>query len=87
MQSHIAGESGDKVIVVEVWESQAAQAEFMNSQLGPAFAEAMCRRPRGWSGYRRGGRSHALRVGSFDSLLASSVMFDILTHTRANGWP
>lgn len=36
--SHIAGEQGDKLIVVEVWESQAAQAEFMHSQLGPAFA-------------------------------------------------
>jgi hypothetical protein len=40
MISHVAGESGDKLVVVEVWESQAAQAEFMNSQLGPAFAEA-----------------------------------------------
>ena len=38
MLSHVAGEQGDKLIVVEVWESQAAQAEFMQSQLGPAFA-------------------------------------------------
>jgi quinol monooxygenase YgiN len=36
--SHVAGEQGDKLIVVEVWESQAAHSEFMNSQLGPAFA-------------------------------------------------
>jgi hypothetical protein len=35
--SHVAGEQGDKLIVVEVWESQAAQGEFMHSQLGPAF--------------------------------------------------
>jgi hypothetical protein len=40
MLSHIAGESGDKLIVVEVWESKAAQEEFMRSQLGPAFTEA-----------------------------------------------
>jgi hypothetical protein len=38
MLSHVAGEKGDKLIVVEVWESQAAQGEFMRSQLGPAFA-------------------------------------------------
>ena len=29
---------GDKLIVVEVWESQAAQGEFMNSKLAPALA-------------------------------------------------
>ena len=40
MLSHVAGSSGDKLIVVEVWESKAAQEEFMNSQLGPAFAKA-----------------------------------------------
>ena len=40
MVSHVAGESGDKLVVVELWESQAAQGEFMSSQLGPAFAEA-----------------------------------------------
>ncbi len=39
MISHVAGESGDKLIVVELWESQAAQGEFMSSQLGPAFAQ------------------------------------------------
>jgi len=38
MLSHVSGEQGDKLIVVEVWESQAAQAEFMSSQLGPALA-------------------------------------------------
>ena len=45
MISHVAGESGDKLVVVEVWESQAAQGEFMNSQLGPAFAEANVPQP------------------------------------------
>lgn len=39
MLSHVAGEKGDKLIVVEVWESQAAQGEFLNSKLGPALAE------------------------------------------------
>lgn len=45
MISHVAGESGDKLVVVEVWESQAAQGDFMNSQLGPAFAEANVPQP------------------------------------------
>src|SRR5689334_5109705 len=40
MISHVAGESGDKLLVVEVWETQADQAAFMQNQLGPAFAEA-----------------------------------------------
>jgi hypothetical protein len=38
MLSHVSGEKGDKLIVVEVWESQAAQGEFMSAKLGPAFA-------------------------------------------------
>lgn len=37
---HVAGESDDKLIVVEVWESRAVQEEFMQSQLAPAFHEA-----------------------------------------------
>jgi hypothetical protein len=45
MKSHIAGESGDKLVVVEVWESQEAQQAFMDSQLGPAFAEAQVPEP------------------------------------------
>ncbi len=40
MISHLAAESGDKLIVVEAWESQADQEKFMVSQLGPAFKEA-----------------------------------------------
>ena len=45
MLSHVAGEQGDKLIVVEVWESQAAQGEFMQSQLGPAFAAVSAPQP------------------------------------------
>ena len=40
MLSHVAGESGDKLVVVEVWESRPAQEEFMQAQLGPALHEA-----------------------------------------------
>jgi hypothetical protein len=40
MISHLAAEAGDKLIVVEAWESQADQEKFMASQLGPAFKEA-----------------------------------------------
>lgn len=45
MLSHTAGESGDKLVVVEVWESQDAQAAFMQSQLAPAFAEVQVPEP------------------------------------------
>lgn len=38
--SSIAGESGDKLVVVETWESKADQEKFMHDQLGPALAEA-----------------------------------------------
>jgi hypothetical protein len=38
--SHIAAQAGDKLIVVEAWESQADQERFMGSKLGPAFQEA-----------------------------------------------
>ena len=38
MMSHVAAESGGKLIVVEVWESKAAQEDFLHTQLGPAFA-------------------------------------------------
>jgi hypothetical protein len=31
---------GDKLVVFEVWESQSAQAEFMESRLGPALGKA-----------------------------------------------
>ena len=34
---HVAGEPGDKLVVVEVWESKAAQEEFMEKDLALAF--------------------------------------------------
>jgi hypothetical protein len=40
MISHIAAEAGDKLIVVEAWESRADQERFMSSMLGPAFHQA-----------------------------------------------
>lgn len=43
--SSIAGESGDKLIVVEAWESKELQEKFMHSQLGPALAEAKAAHP------------------------------------------
>ena len=45
LTSHVAGESGDKLIVVEVWESRTVQEEFMRSRLGPAFQEANVPQP------------------------------------------
>jgi hypothetical protein len=36
---HVAAESNDKLIVVEVWESKADQEQFM-TRLGAAFEEA-----------------------------------------------
>jgi hypothetical protein len=38
--SHVAGDAGDRLIVVEVWESRAVQESFMQSRLGPALQEA-----------------------------------------------
>jgi hypothetical protein len=40
MISHIAAEAGDKLIVVEAWDSKADQEKFMTSKLVPAFHEA-----------------------------------------------
>jgi hypothetical protein len=45
MISHVAGASGDTLVVVEAWESKAAQEQFMESQLGPAFAETAVPQP------------------------------------------
>jgi hypothetical protein len=55
MLSHVAGEKGDKLIVVEVWESQAAQGEFLSSKLGPALAAV--------------GAPDAARIEWFDSVM------------------
>ncbi|HJQ01053.1 MAG TPA: hypothetical protein VJ851_05600 [Jatrophihabitans sp.] len=40
LHSHLAATSGNGLIIVESWESQAAQAAFMESRLGPAIGEA-----------------------------------------------
>jgi hypothetical protein len=40
MLSHHAGGEGDTLIVVETWESRAAQEAFMRDRLMPAFGEA-----------------------------------------------
>ena len=37
---HVAGHSDDKLIVVEVWESKAAQEQFMQNDLAPAMEKA-----------------------------------------------
>jgi hypothetical protein len=36
LESHVSAAGDDKLVVIEIWESQAAQAEFM-AQLGPAL--------------------------------------------------
>ncbi len=40
MGCHVAGQAGDSLIVVEVWDSKAAQEEFMQNELGPALQKA-----------------------------------------------
>jgi hypothetical protein len=35
LSSSITGESGDALVVIEVWESKAQQATLMDSKLGP----------------------------------------------------
>lgn len=45
MLSHVVGESDDNLVVVEVWQSQADQEAFMQSQLGPAFEQAQVPKP------------------------------------------
>jgi len=38
--SHTGATSGDGLVVFEVWDSQASQAAFMESRLGPALGQA-----------------------------------------------
>ena len=45
MLSHVSGEKGDKLIVVEVWETQEDQDDFMKSRLGPALHKAGVTKP------------------------------------------
>jgi hypothetical protein len=40
LHSHLGAASENGLLVVEVWESRAAQAAFMDSRLGPALHEA-----------------------------------------------
>ena len=40
LHSHLGAASENGLIVVEVWESQDAQAAFFHSRLGPALGEA-----------------------------------------------
>jgi quinol monooxygenase YgiN len=56
--SHVAGEAGDKLIVVEVWESRAVQEEFMQSRLGPAFQEANVPQPTRVEWFTKAGEMH-----------------------------
>lgn len=58
LMTHIAGESGDKLIVVEVWESKAAQEEFMNTRLAPAFQEANVPQPTRVEWFAHAGEMH-----------------------------
>jgi hypothetical protein len=47
MKSHTAGAAaGGGLMVVEVWDSQEAQGEFMSSRLGPALGEAGLNEPK-----------------------------------------
>jgi hypothetical protein len=59
MISHTAGESGDRLIVVEVWESQEHQQAFMETQLGPAFHDAAAPQPSRVEWYGHAGSSAA----------------------------
>ncbi len=58
MLSHVAGESGDKLVVVEVWKSKADQEAFMHSQLGPAFAKAQVPPPARVEWFSKVGDAH-----------------------------
>src|SRR3954467_8161676 len=45
LTDHHAGVDGDTFVVVQTWESRAAQDDFMRNRLGPAFAEASAPQP------------------------------------------
>ena len=40
MLNHQAGEDGDRLVVVESWQSREAQEDFMSTRLGPALSKA-----------------------------------------------
>ena len=58
MISHVAGEAGDKLIVVEVWGSQADQQAFMESTLGPALHEGNAPQPTRVEWFSHAGDAH-----------------------------
>ena len=58
MLSHIAGESDDKLVVIEVWDSKVDQEEFMRSQLGPAFTKAEAPQPTRVEWFSKAGDIH-----------------------------
>jgi hypothetical protein len=58
MISHVGGEAGDKLIVVEVWESQADQQAFMESALGPALHEVNAPQPTRVEWFSHAGDAH-----------------------------
>lgn len=58
MISHVAAESGDKLVVLEVWESRTAQSEFMNSHLRPAFEKAKVPKPTRTEWFNQAGEMH-----------------------------
>ncbi len=58
MISHVAGESGDKLIVVELWESRADQQAFMESALGAALHEMNAPEPSRVEWFSHAGDAH-----------------------------
>lgn len=61
MISHLAGEAGDKLIVVELWESQAHQQAFMENTLGPALHQANVPAPTRVEWFNHAGDRHTHR--------------------------
>jgi hypothetical protein len=45
MISHVGANNGNRLMVVEVWESQAAQEAFMAARLGPALGQGGAPQP------------------------------------------
>lgn len=45
LESHVAGELGGKLIVVEVWSTRSTQESFMEGRLAPALEQAGAPRP------------------------------------------
>ncbi|MGH9045482.1 MAG: hypothetical protein ACRDVP_11770 [Acidimicrobiales bacterium] len=55
---HISGHSGEKLIVVEVWDSKADQEEFSRSQLAPALEQANVPAPARMEWFAQAGDGH-----------------------------